>query len=110
MRNVSRSALAVGQPRSGDLADKRRYRLRRILEQLAIEHSRRIELRDDLLVLDAHVLLSRIPSEQLLPGAQDVLVGGEHRHQRAERQAALDHQIAASRVEEERRDLREEVV
>src|SRR5690348_111901 len=48
--------------------------------------------------------------QELLPRAQDVLVRGEHRDQRAERQAALDHEIAADRVEEERRDLREEVV
>ena len=48
--------------------------------------------------------------EQLLPRAEDVLVGGEHGDQRAERQAALDHQVAADRIEEERRDLGQEIV
>ena len=83
---------------------------RRILEQLAVDHARRLELRHDLLVLDADVLLRRVPVEQLLPRVQDVLVRGEHGDERAEREAALDHQVAAHRIEEERRDLREEVV
>src|SRR4029077_8106030 len=48
--------------------------------------------------------------EQLLPGRGQILVGGEDRHQRAERQIALDDQIAAQRIEEERRQLPNEIV
>src|SRR6185312_8994341 len=70
----------------------------------------RLELRHDLLVLDPHVLLRCVPVQKLLPRREDVLVCGEHRNERAERKVAANHEIAADRVEEERRDLREEIV
>src|SRR4030095_6099483 len=63
-----------------------------------------------LLVLYPDVLLRRIPQQQLFPRIEDVLVCTQDRDQRTEGQAALDHEVAADRVEEERRHLCEEVV
>ena len=70
----------------------------------------RIELGAQLRVFDLRVLLDLVEVEQLLPGRRQVLVGGEHADQRAERQAAAQYQITADRQEEERRELRDEVV
>ena len=107
---VDDAVLAVRERRRGDVAGQRRDRRRGIVEEPLVDHACRLELRDDLLVLDPDVLLRRVPGEQFLPRAQDVLVRGEHRDQRAQRQAPLDDEVAAGRIEEERRDLREEIV
>ncbi len=69
-----------------------------------------VELLDHLLILDPDILLHLIIVEQLLPGAGQILVGRQHRHQRAEADAALDHQITADQIKEERRELIDEVV
>ena len=68
------------------------------------------ELLDHLGVLDLHVQALLIPVDQLLDRAGQVLVGGNHRHQRADVQAPHDHQITAHQVEQERRDLGQEIV
>jgi hypothetical protein len=68
------------------------------------------ELLDDLLVLDLDVEALLVPVDQLLHRRGQVLVGGDHRDQRADVELAGDHQVAANRVEQERRHLREEVV
>ncbi len=68
------------------------------------------ELLDDLAVLDLYVHALLVPVDQLLHRARQVLVGRDHRDQRADVEAPRDHQIAANRVEEERRHLRQEVV
>src|SRR5205814_8447925 len=65
-----------------------------------------LELLDDLLVGDPRIFLDLVEVEQFLPRRGQVLVGGEDRHQRAERQTVLDDQIPAQRVEEERRQDR----
>jgi len=109
------AVFGIHQSGHRDLAGERGDRSRGLFHQLCIDHPRGLELRDDLLVLDPDVLLGRIPREELLPRREDVLVGGEHGDQGAERQLvrvamALDHQIPADGVEEERRDLPEEVV
>jgi hypothetical protein len=93
-----------------DLSFEPRHFRGRLDHELRIDETRRLELGDDLLVLDADVLLRRIPGQDFLPRRQDVLVGRQHGHERAERQAALEHQEAAHRVEKERRDLCQEVV
>ncbi len=68
------------------------------------------ELLDHLLVLDLDVEALLVPVDQLLHRRGQVLVGGDHRDQRADVELAGDHEIAADRVEQERRHLREEVV
>ena len=68
------------------------------------------ELLDHLLVFDLRVLLLQIPVQQLLPWRRHVLVGGERGGERADCQLAVDHEVAADRVEEQRRKLIEEVV
>ena len=69
-----------------------------------------VELRDDLFVTDTGVLLGLIEVEKFLPGRGKILVGGENCDQRAERQVAGDHQIAADRKKEERRQLGDEII
>ena len=78
--------------------------------QLGIGQPGRLKLFDDLLVFDPRVLFLLIEIEQFLPRRGHVLVGRQHRDQRAERQIAADYQIAADRIEEERRQLSDEVV
>ena len=56
------------------------------------------------------VFLDLVEVEELLPRVGELLVGGDDRHEGAEGQVALDHEVAADGVEEERRDLGDEVV
>ena len=51
-----------------------------------------------------------VPVDQLLDRRRQVLVGGDHRDQLADVEPALERQIAADRVEQERRHLGEEIV
>ncbi len=107
------AAVVLGERQIGDreLAFECGIRVCGLVElQMRVDHSGRCELLDDLLVLDPRILLDLVEVEQLLPRRGQVLVGGEHRHQRAERQAAADHQIAADRIKEERGQLRDEIV
>ena len=94
------AAVVLGQRQIGDdqLAGQRRDALGLLEQQARIGHARRLELLDDLLVLDPRIFFLLVEIEQLLPRRGQVLVGGQHRHQRAERQAAADHQIAADRI------------
>ena len=75
-----------------------------------IEDPRRLELLDHLLVLDPRVFLLLVEQQEFLPRCRHVLVGGEYRDECAEAQVAHDHQVAADQVEEERRQLPDEVV
>ncbi len=104
--------LVLDERQVGDrhLADQRRHGGGLVEQQLGVDHPGRLELLDDLLVGDLRICLDLVVVEQLLPRRAEILVGGEHRDQRAERQAALDDQIAADREEEERRQLADEVV
>src|SRR5260370_34606701 len=79
-------------------------------QQPRIGQARGVELVDDLLVFDPRILLLLVKIEQLLPRRGQVLIGRQHRNQSADRQIAADHQITADREEEERGQLREEVV
>ena len=90
---------------------RERHRLGRVraLQRLVAQPGG-IELGDHLLELDLRVPGQLVVVEQLLPRRVQLLVRADHRHQRAERQVARDHQIAADRVEEERAELRDEVV
>ena len=87
-----------------------RQRLRLLHLQRLLDHAGRVELLDDLVVFDARIGLLLVVGEQLLPGRGHVLVGGEHGHHGAEAEATLDDEVAADRIEEERRELGEEIV
>ena len=63
------------------------------------------ELLDHLGVLDLHVETLLVPVDQLLDRARQVLVGRDHGDQGADVQAALNHQVAADQIEQERRHL-----
>src|SRR6266851_4040399 len=104
--------LVLGEAEIGgaDLAGERRDLVRRIELPAIVDHALGLELLDDLLVLDLGVLQELVEIEQLGPRRGEVLVGGEDGDQGAEREIALDHQIAADRIEEERRQLGDEVV
>ena len=69
-----------------------------------------VELGDHLLELDLRVPGELVVVEQLLPRRIELLVRADHRHQGAQREVARDHQIAADRIEEERAELRHEIV
>src|SRR5437763_1688083 len=93
-----------------DLAMQRFELLRRFEQQAFVEHIRNLELLDDLLVFDRHVLLVLIEVKQLLPRRRYVLIGGKHRDQRAERELALDHKISADQEKQERRRIADHIV
>jgi hypothetical protein len=99
-REVRRLELALARQR------------RRIGERLHLgrRHLAVGEHLDHLLVLDLDVEALLVPVDQLLHRAGQVLVRRDHGDQRADVEAADDHQVAAHRVEQERRDLRQEVV
>ena len=80
-------------PRSGSTC------LRLFEQQPLVEHIGDVELLDDLLVLDRHILLVLIKIEQFLPRRRQFLVSGEHGDQRAPRELALDHEISADQKE-----------
>ena len=82
----------------------------RVEQQMPIEHIGHLELLDHLLVFDRDILLVLIVSEQLVPRRRHVLIGGEHRHQCAERQAVLDDKISTDQKEEKRCQITEHIV
>ena len=84
--------------------------LRRFEQQAFVEHIRNLELLDDLLVFDRHVLLILIEVKQLLPRRRYVLIGGKHSDQRAERELALDDKISADQEKQERRKIADQIV
>ena len=94
----------------GDLAVQRLDLFRRFEQRALVEHIRNLELLDDLLVFDRHVLLVLIEVEQLLPRRRQVFISGEHRDQRAERELALDHKITADQKEQEWRKISDQIV
>ena len=75
-----------------------------------LEHPRGVELGDHLLVLDAGVLAALVVVEQLLPGGGEVLVRRDRGHQGPDLEPALDHEVAANRVEAERSEVVDGVV
>ena len=92
----------LGHDRAGDLCA-----LAEPLGGLGLGGERRaqpgqVELGDQLVVLDAGVLLALVEVEQLLPRRRQVFVCGEHADQRAERQVPAQHQVTADRQKEKR--------
>ena len=86
--------------------------LRRLERRLQLRRRRflRGERLDDLVVLDLDVQALLVPVDQLLHRRGQVLVGRDHRDERADVQPADDHEVAAQRVKQERRHLGEKVV
>src|SRR5437763_2632372 len=104
-------AVAVDQADIAEFDFALRRLDRALVEQeTGIEHVGDLELLDDLLVLDRDILLVLVEIEQFLPRRRQLLIGGEHRHQRAERQFADNHEVAADHKKEERRQLVDQVV
>ena len=68
------------------------------------------ELLDHLVVLDLDVEALLVPVDQLLHRRRQVLVRRDDRDQRTDIQLADDDEVAAHRIEEEGRHLRQEVV
>ena len=62
---IGAAVLGVHERRGGDLSLEPRHLGGRVDHQLRIDEPRRLELGDDLLVLDPDVLLRRIPGQQL---------------------------------------------
>ena len=70
----------------------------------------RLELADHLVIFDARIGLDLIIGQQCLPRRRQILIGRQHSDQRAQRYFVIDHQIAADREEEERRELGQQIV
>ena len=68
------------------------------------------EMLDDLIVLDLDVEALLVPVDQLLQGRRQLAIGADHRDELADVEGAAQGEIAADGVEEERRQLRQEVV
>ena len=75
-----------------------------------VEQAGRIELLDHSFVLHLDVGLELVIVQQFLPRRTEVLVRRQHGGQRADSHVAGNHQVAADRIEEERRELRHEAV
>ncbi len=71
---------------------------------------RQFELFVKLFIFDPRIGKALVIGQKLFPGGRHILVGGKGRDQRAEAEIAHDHQITADGIEEERRDLGDEVV
>ena len=69
-----------------------------------------MELIHDLVVLNLDVLALQVPVDQLLDRAGQVFVGHDHGKQLTDVELAGDREIAADRVENERRQLGHEIV
>ena len=106
------AAIVLGERQIGDrqLAGQRHDPLRLLEQQPGVGHAGGLELLDNLLVGDPGVFLDLVEVEQLLPRRSQILVGGKDRHQRAERQIALDDQIAADQEKQERGDVSDQIV
>ena len=65
---------------------------------------------DDLIVLHLHVEALLVPVDQLLQGRRQFAIGADDRDELADVEAAAQREIAADRVEEEGRELRQEIV
>lgn len=77
---------------------------------LGRQEALRAEMRRHSLVLDLDVEALLVPVDQLLEGRRQVAVGGQDRHELADVELALQGEVAADRVEQERCHLREQVV
>ena len=90
-----------GQPPAQGLVAARRIEPEQALGQELLQH---------LLVLHLHVEALLVPVDQLLEGRRQVAIGRDHRDELADAELALQGEVAADAVEQERRHLREQVV
>ena len=93
-----------------DVSIKARVTIGAAFNQLCVQHARRIELLDDCLVPQAHILRLIVVGEQLSPRARQVFKGRQRGHQCPDGQVALDDEISADGEKEERRHLRNQIV
>ncbi len=99
-----------GDRRDGQIAFQRRSGLVADVLDLRIEDRGRLELLDHLVVLDLHVVAPLVPVDQLLDRAGQILVGGDHGDQSADVEMAENGQHAATGIEDEGRELGQQVV
>ena len=75
-----------------------------------IQHAGRLELFDQLPILDAGIGHALVVFQELFPRRGEVRVGGQHGDQRAEGEVAANDQYAAHGIEKQRRERDQEVV
>ena len=104
------AAAILGERQIGNdyFAGEPRHRFGLVELQPRVHHAGGLELLDDLLVCDLGSLEDLIEAEQFIPRRCQILVGDQHRQQRADRKAAADHQVAADRKKKEGRQLSQE--
>ena len=68
------------------------------------------EMLGDLIVFHLNVETLLVPVDQLLQGRRQLAIGGDDGDELADVEGAAQGEIAADRVEEERRQLRQEIV
>ena len=108
--SVAPEFVADADAARGDLALDPRRRIRIELLQLRIEHLADGEALDDLRVFHLHVEALLVPVDQVLERRGQLLVGGDDGDELADVEPAGDREIAADQVEDEGRDLGEQVV
>ena len=99
-----------GDMLKGKRGGNRFDRLRTVTLQGWVQHVGRLELFDQLPILDAGVGHALIVFEELFPRRGEVRIGGEHGDQRAEGEVAANDQDAADGIEKQRRQRDQEVV
>ena len=111
MRHQCRAGV-VGNPQVAgrDRAGDRRHGFHDGLVNARLDHVVGIELFDHLRVFDLNVQPFLIPVDQLPDRRRQILIGGNDGDQLTDVQIARDRQVPAQEVEQERRELRHEVV
>ena len=99
-----------GHVLQGKRARDRFDRLGTVTLQGWIQHVGRLELFDQLPILDAGIGHALVIFQELFPRRGEVRIGGEHGDQRAEGEVAANDQIAADGIEKQRRERDQEVV
>ena len=84
--------------------------LRSCVKQLLINHAWLCKLFGDCAVTQADILNLAVIGQQFAPGRHQVLVRGQSRSERADRQLSLDNQISAYGQEQKRGQLIDEIV
>ena len=97
-------------PLERHLSLEMRQALGRAVKEILLDHPGGREAFGDRLPAQGHVLKLVVVGQKLFPGAGEVLVGRQCRHQGAHRDAPGDRQVAPDGVEEEGRQLADEVV
>ncbi len=110
--SITRSAMRVHdrEPLDHERAGERLVVACRSLLLGSRQQPLRREVLDDLIVLDLHVEPLLVPVDQLLQRRRQLPIGGDDGDELADVEAAAKREIAADRVEEERRHLRQKIV